>query len=302
LLETGSTRTDCWKLAGTSTNHSKFRTLLAKKLSNRDPTVPKINLKNVALALAELDQTSKNKSTDDAHGSDQISKSKSTDNTHGSEELSREVRSKIEKFIIKHDEDSLRKIFEIHSDPEKKGLSKQNFKSTLANAGCAAHLNSWDAFNGKDLLDFEGFQRVVSIPSKASKDFERWTSSIPFNKMVAAACSPLLEWALRNDTKQESSRDINEDCLRAISKCTNEELSLVSENLAHGCLQLCKSHCRKLRDAYDHLDKRKTPAASTDSKFALNPMSCGSIAAFYEGLGGRVGIFNSKDICCNQNI
>lgn len=104
--------------------------------------------------------------------------------------------------------------------------------------------------------------------------------SIPLNQLVAAAFSAVADRAAGK-----------KDPLRSISKCSDDDLSLVCEALTQGLLQLCKQHSRLLREAYDTLDRKKLAPSGADdqAKFTVSTMSCGSISAFYDGLGSRVG-------------
>jgi hypothetical protein len=180
----------------------------------------------------------------------------------------------------------MKKTFDRFKDADKNVLLKTNLMDALADIGLPIQsddskllLASLDTEDGSS-LNFSEFKRVSTRPSKVQRDLEGWTASIPFGELVAAAFSSVAD---RTAAKK--------DPLRAISKCSDDDYALIFEGLAEGILTLCKQHGRRLREAYDILDKKKLSPSSADdqSKFTVNAMSCGSISAFYDGLGSRVG-------------
>ena len=188
--------------------------------------------------------------------------------------------------MLRQDEDSMKKVYDRHKDADKNILFKKNLKDALADVGLLIQgeeleglLASIDT-EDSSALDYNEFKRASMRPSKVQRDLESWTASIPFGELFAAAFCAVAD---RTAAKK--------DPLRAISKCSDDDLAVIFEGLSEGILTLFKQHGRQLREAYDVLDKKKLSPSSADdqSKFTVNPMSCGSISAFYDGLGSRVG-------------
>jgi Ca2+-binding EF-hand superfamily protein len=192
----------------------------------------------------------------------------------------------VDSFLARQDDDSLLRVFDTYKERDKTLLSKMNLKAALADIGCSVNIDDVEEIfstidtEDRGALDFEEFKRAAARPSKVFRDLERWTTAIPFNLLVATAYLPIVERA--------SGR---KDPLRVVSKSSEEDLISVCNAVSHGCLHLCKRYSKQLREAFEYLDKKKLAVANADdqSKFAVNTMSCGSISAFYDGLGSRVG-------------
>ena len=188
-------------------------------------------------------------------------------------------------FLLRQDEDSMKKAFDRHKDADKNTLPKRILKLALADVGLSIQSDELEALlasmetEDSSALDYNEFKRASARPSKVLRDLESWTASIPLCELVAAAFT-----AVADQTAAKK------DPLRAISKCSDDDFAVIFEGLAEGFLTLCKQHGKKLREAYDILDKKKVSLSGDDqSKFTVNAMSCGSISAFYDGLGSRVG-------------
>ena len=180
-------------------------------------------------------------------------------------------------------------------------LSKDSLKPALEEIGFKVRpedvegiFESMDS-DGDAVLDLNEFKIAVTRPSKILKEIERWTTSMPFQQLIAAGFVQLVDHSkvpvIRKKDKGSEEESVKRDPLRSVSKCSEVEFNTVCDCVLEGCRKLLTKHHADLKAAYEALDKQKFGKGSDDdqSKFSLNTMSCGGVPDFYEGLGGRVG-------------
>jgi hypothetical protein len=184
---------------------------------------------------------------------------------------------------------------------EREVMPKENLKLALEDIGFKVQAEDVEAIfesmdsDGDAVLDLTEFKLAVTRPSKALKEIERWTTSMPFQQLIASGFVLLAEHdkapLIRKKDKGGEEDPTKKDPLRSVSKCSEEDFTAVCDCVLEGCRKLLVKHHAELRTAYEALDKQKFGKGSDDdqSKFSLNTMSCGGVPDFYEGLGGRVG-------------
>ncbi len=131
---------------------------------------------------------------------------------------------------------------------------------------------SFDA-NGDGELDLED----VKIALQRTNKVEQFIASIPLGPLIASALMPIIS--------EKSSNE--KDPLRSISTCSDKELNFVFQGIRRPLLTLMRTYLDQLKESYKKIDELKKAA---DSQHDVIPtLSCGSVSAFYNGLGDRVG-------------
>ena len=179
-------------------------------------------------------------------------------------------------------------------------LTKEKMKPALEEAGFKIYDEDVEALfetldlDSDNVLDFQEFKLAVQRPSKTLKEIERWTSSMPFSQLVATGFAQLVghDHPMKKRSKGAAHEETAQrDPIRIISKCSDDEFSVVCDGVLEGIRKLLQKNHKEVKAAYEAFDKQKFAKGSEDdqSKFAVNTMSCGQISDFYKGLEGRVG-------------
>jgi hypothetical protein len=190
-------------------------------------------------------------------------------------------------------------VFDKHKSPDSDSISKKKTKDALEEIGFFFQNDEIEQLfesldmDGNGTLDLKEFKFAASRSSKTVREIEGWTASFPFSQLAAACFIPFVENYRPPNNKDVRPQAVNKSALEIISECADADFSVACEKmLLEGFKPLLSKHLKKLQAAYTAQRKSDEKKGKEDeqSKFSINTMSCGEIDAFYEGLGGRVGI------------
>ena len=207
--------------------------------------------------------------------------------------LSDQIRLQVEYCLKRQDERFLLSVFQKHKKhliqgmkQGTEGILKENLQAAMEELNIFMQIDTVENIfltmdvNNDGFLDFEEFKIAVLRPSP----MEQWTSSIPLNKIIAAALTPVISmFPMFKDS----------DPLRALSLSSEEQLSSACRGVMEGILNIICRRVQELRRSFEVLDCKAVQEKENLelSKFAaIGTMSCGDIPSFFKGLGERVGI------------
>ena len=205
------------------------------------------------------------------------------DETNGG--VLQQIQVYADRFVRRRDHSVVKRIFETHStkivDGCRHGHSKDIIEIKNVRAITDDLLIPHNSENDEELfkyldancdgeVDYEDIKVVLERPNKV----EQWIASIPLGQLIASAFSPII---CRDTTEK--------DPLRIISRCSDQDLSLIYQGITNGFLTLMRTSVDELESSYQKMDAMK----AQDGPDSLRTLSCGEVSAFYNGLGDRIG-------------